>query len=135
MPPSGNAGQGVGQVSRCSCFSDFPQRTHDIAPGNELEVLRARLVAPVLCDKQAAGELPAETAWCDFNTVGLLDTAESAIGHAESSSRFHAGQAIEREGIVALARCDQPAAATPLRKQRQTLDVGDQLPPVDQPAE
>src|SRR5690606_7233665 len=77
-------------------------------PGHELEVLRMRRILAVLSHEQPLRELRSEVAGDELDAVGFLDRAEWAPGDAEAAHRRQRGQAEHREGVVTLARGDQP---------------------------
>ena len=108
-----------------------PQRRLDRGPRHQLEILRrAAGCTPSWATNRPPGK-PGRNCRRPARCRRSPRSRQTCRRRCGSGRRGHAGQAIERIGVVALARGDQIAAVRPRGSERQPLDIGDEVLAVD----
>src|SRR3546814_9658382 len=97
-----------------------PERTLDIRPAHQLEVLRGGRVVAILRDEQPARISRAKIADGDLDPIGFLRAVHRAGVDAEAPDIIFIGELPDRIGIVALARRDE---ITAVRSEEHTSEL------------
>ena len=106
------------------------QGRSDIAPGEQLEVLRPPVIVAILRHEETARIVRPEIAQHQVDAVGLLDRSHRAMHDPEAADIAVVGQAIGGISIVALARYEDIALIGTDRRDSHTLGVCHDVAPV-----